>query len=184
MTVYTPAIPQGGDIISQSQPLILGNFQSLNTSNSVNHVAFNDANQGKHKFLQMPDQSSDPTTAANELALYSKELSAVSTLYFRKESDGTVIQLTGIDPVKALEGTTFLPGGVVLKWGTATINVAASTVNFAAPTFPNAVYSLALTVGNSSTAAQQVVYTGLNQGGFTGYGTANGLFCTYIAIGS
>ena len=84
---YNNSIPQPGDNPSQSQSEILANFQVLDTANSVNHVAFNDVNQGKHKFMQMPEQSSAPTTAANEGALYTKEANSITALFFRKESN-------------------------------------------------------------------------------------------------
>ena len=42
MTVYTANIPQSGDQISQSQPLILANFQSLQDAQDRNHVALSD----------------------------------------------------------------------------------------------------------------------------------------------
>lgn len=95
---YNADIPQASDDPSQSQGQILGNFQELNTSNSVNHGTYSDADQGKHKFLQMPEQSSAPTTAANEAGLYTKEVPtlAVTGLYFRDESDGTERQLTNL----------------------------------------------------------------------------------------
>ena len=95
---YNADIPQAADDPSQSQGQLLGNFQELNTSNSVNHVAYNDADQGKHKFMQMPEQSAAPTTAADEGGLYTKEVPtlAVTGLYFRDESSGTERQLTNL----------------------------------------------------------------------------------------
>lgn len=123
MSTYNNNIPLSTDDPSQSQSSLLANFQVLDTSNSVNHVAFNDANQGKHKFMQMPEQSSAPTSAANEGALFTKETVALITgLYFRRESDGTQLQLTDIDLTTSsvLSGTqyTFLsPWGLRFTFG-------------------------------------------------------------------
>jgi len=43
---------------------------------------------GHHKKCVFPEQSSDPVTAADEVALYSKEVGGVSTLVGRHESSG------------------------------------------------------------------------------------------------
>lgn len=118
---YNSSIPQSNDDPSQSQGQILSNFQALNTSNSVNHVAFNDADQGKHKFLQMPEQSSDPATAADEGGLYCKEYDVdglgtmVSTLFFRNESSGAVTTFGGPSSL-AIPGYAYIPGGLLVQW--------------------------------------------------------------------
>ena len=88
---YNSDIPQSTDDPSQSQGQILANFQELNTFTAVNHVALNDGDQGKHKFLQMPEQASAPSTGANEGGLYTKEVSGTTQLFFREESLITVI---------------------------------------------------------------------------------------------
>ena len=118
---YNADIPQANDDPSQSQGQLLSNFQTLNTFLSVNHVALNDGDQGKHKFVQFPEQSSDPATAANEGALYAKEYdvdgmgSLETTLFFRNESSGTVTTFGGPSSL-ALPGYTYLPGGILIQW--------------------------------------------------------------------
>lgn len=117
---YSPNIPQATDIPSQSQAQLLTNFQQLNTIFDLNHVTYNDAavaDRGKHRFTTLIDQSPAPSTAANELAVYSAAVSGVSQLFFRRESNGSSVQLTGQDPVAAATGSAFLSGGVILKWG-------------------------------------------------------------------
>lgn len=95
---YTDNVPQSGQTLGTTQPLIQSNFSIITTAQSVNHVAYDDADQGKHKFLQMPEQGSAPTTAANEGALYTKVdtgTPATTQLFYRNESAGTEQQLTG-----------------------------------------------------------------------------------------
>lgn len=140
---YNPDIPQANDDPSQSQGQILSNFQTLNTFLSQNHVPLNDGDQGKHAFLQMPEQSSDPATAANEAALYCKEYDVdglgtlVSTLFFRNESNGAVTTFGGPSSL-AIPGYAYLPGGLLVQWN----RVAASSgsnvpypIAFGAPAF-------------------------------------------------
>ena len=89
---FNPNIPQATDLTSASQSQILTNFSQLNTIFDVDHVTYDNAtvaNRGKHDKSTYIEQGADPATSANEVALYSKDLSTVSTLYMRKESSGT-----------------------------------------------------------------------------------------------
>lgn len=95
--VYKPSVPQANDIIRISQKDFLGNFSQMQAIYSLDHYAWDSAEQntrGKHKKITFPNQSSDPTTAANETALYSKSSGGISELFIREESDGTVSRLT------------------------------------------------------------------------------------------
>ena len=134
--VYTADIPQATDDPSASQPLLLGNFQSLNTFLSVNHVSLNDADQGKHTFLQMPEQGSAPSTAANELGVYAKEYNSVASLFFRAESSGTSYIMAS-PPLLATAGYTYV-GGLFVQWNTVTatsLNAVSFPVAFGATPF-------------------------------------------------
>jgi len=124
---YTPNIPQPGDIPAQSQDQILQNFQSIDNGTdgfSLNHISFTNATvgeRGKHKFLQMPEQAAAPVTAVNEGAVYTKEASdpalGLSTeLFWRRESNGAEIRLTGVTTAAA-KGRTYLANGLMLQWG-------------------------------------------------------------------
>ena len=189
---FNPAIPGPTDLISASQSQIQTNFSQSNTAFGIDHTAFDVlTNQGKHKKSTYVEQAVDPVTAANELALYSKDLAGVSTLYMRKESSGTVIQMSGVDPTLATQGKTFLPGGLIIQWVTYTINNGSSTatVSFAAA-FPTAVYSLTITCsafnGGNVPGDLLVNYTGLGLSQFTGQrinAPATGANYSYIAIG-
>jgi len=129
---YNPNIPQSNERPSVSQSKILTNFQQLNTVFDEDHLTFNASeNNGKHKAIHLREVS-DPTTISNELGLYVKETDSISELWLRRESNGTKIQLTSKNPTKATAGQTFLPGGIILKWGfptqfpTACLNVQAT----------------------------------------------------------
>lgn len=150
---FDPTIPNATHFVSADQPQITINFSQLNSIFDIDHVKYNDAtvgNRGKHKQSTYIEQGSDPTTVANELALYSKDLATVSTLYLRKENNGTVIQMSGQDPTIAASGSTFLPGGIILKWGTAT--AATNTAVTFASAFPNNCYNVTLTSVEAGTS--------------------------------
>ena len=131
---YLPDIPQAQDDPSQSQGQLLANFQELNTFLSVNHLDLNAAGQGKHKFMQMPEQSSAPTTAADEGALYTKVVSGLTQLFFRTESDGAENQITGAFTASST-GSVTIAGGITLKWGSGNANSATFSSAYATSIF-------------------------------------------------
>lgn len=123
---YNNAIPQADDRLQNSQADLLENFASISALLGVNHVIspWTDpatGDQGKHKYVTFPEQGSDPTTAANEMAMYTKvgATSAVSELYIRRESSGTVLNCT--ESNLANSGYSFLPSGLKMNWGRSTV---------------------------------------------------------------
>lgn len=147
---FNPSIPSAEDLISVSQSDIQTNFSQINSVFGVDHVTLfpSVANSGKHKQVTLPELESAPSTAVNEGAVYTAQgtVSAVTELYFRKENNGTSIPLTG-DATLSPEGQTTLPGGVIMKWGTATVvgSNEAATITF--PTaFSTSVYNVMLQV--------------------------------------
>lgn len=129
--VFNPNIPTPTDIPSQSQAQLLANFSTSNTVFGINHVPFDAAlNNGKHNFATLLNQAGDPATAAGELAIYAKSFGGVSTYYMRKESNGTVIQLSNVDPILFNPASTFLPGGYLLQFGNLNVIAGNNTVNF------------------------------------------------------
>lgn len=99
MTIpYNPTVPQGIQQINNTQSPIEINFQSIADYVEVNHAGFNLALEGRHTFVSYVQQSADPSTSANEMALYSKYVSGDTNLmemFYRYPSNGSVVQLTG-----------------------------------------------------------------------------------------
>ena len=151
---YQNTIPAPTYELKTSQNDLLNNFQSIQTAWDINHITFDLADQGKHKQLSLPEQAAGPVTAANELALYSKEsaLTAVAELFVRKESSGAEIEFTS--STSATPGWTRLPSGILLKWGATTANGATNILFPVAGTVPvfNNVYSVQLTVVDAAGA--------------------------------
>lgn len=139
---FTPNIPASGQTLGSSRDQILQNFSNYNTVVSQDHVSPNSSGQGKHNQSTYPEQAANPTTLANEGAVYTKAASAVTELFFRRESNGTAIQMTVGDPIAAANGSTFLPGGIIMKWGTQVLPTNVSTPVVYASAFPNNMFSL------------------------------------------
>lgn len=184
MSTYTSNIPQPGDNPSQSQDQILQNFQSISTVNGVNHVAFNDANEGKHKFLQMPEQGSAPTTASDEGGLYTKAVSAVTQLFWRNENNGTEQQFTNTSP--SASGSDFawnFANGLQIRFGTKSHTGTSTAITFSTA-FTNNAYSAFLTpIGGAATTVAWNAQ-GLSTTGFTlaSISSGTGSFY-YLAVG-
>lgn len=69
--------PNGNQPQNQTTSQIRGNFAQANTSFGTDHYAFDDgtANNGFHKVIRTPDQTSDPATTTNPI-IYGKLASA------------------------------------------------------------------------------------------------------------
>ena len=131
---YTDNVPQSGQTLGQTQVPINQNFTIIRNVQKINHIDFDSAGEGKHKFLQMPNQVTAPTTLINEIGAYAKS-STGSNLFLRSESNGSEYKITAFDDTKfavfatntkyetvpqdTFGGWTFLPGGLLLMYGLA-----------------------------------------------------------------
>ncbi|NJL54201.1 hypothetical protein HC928_02795 [bacterium] len=109
---YQAQIPQPGSLISVSQNDLLENFQAVGNAFPVNHVDFNVADVGKHKFVQFPNQAAAPVTGVSEVALYSKDVSGNSRVFLRQQNSGSEVQLTNRNPSGTTSGETFFSGRI------------------------------------------------------------------------
>jgi len=184
MTTYTANIPQPSDNPSSSQDQILQNFQTLNTTISVNHVAMNDSDQGKHKFLQLPEQASAPTTAANEGGLYTKAVSGNTELFYRAESDGKEYQMTKAFSASS-NGYFDIPGGLRYQWGKSSKLKNGSTVTYPTP-FTSGPYIVQTQILQNSSASNQIFVddSASSTTQFTVRTTAGSLTIYWFAIGT
>lgn len=123
---YNNAIPQATDRLKDSQSDLLGNFQAIKTLIDINHVTFDTPDQGKHKSVMMPDQAGGlPVFGAGECGFFAatpiapQPLTGVNELFVHR-SDGSETLMTAGD-LQALDfplsGWTFLPSGLLIKWG-------------------------------------------------------------------
>lgn len=175
MPTYNPDIPQPGDNPSQSQDLILQNFQVINTAFNLNHGHLDDAPlQGKHLFMQMPAQTVAPTTLANEGALYTRTstLSGLIELVYERQSNGATIEFTS--SLQANNGWTRLPSGILLKWGSSTANGVQATnypTGATIPVFVNVFQAFVTTQDSGGTPNTFAYLSSFNGTGIVVHGT-------------
>ncbi len=152
-------IPQPGDLISVSQDNLLQNFQAINDSYNVNHVLFNLAGDGKHKFVEMPNQTAEPAGAASEITIFSRFTTLPATgvveLWYKRNAEANAFQLTGTNPTNATKGLTFLPGGLLLQWNTETDVVDNKVYEFL-DFFSASPYSIIITPTRDATAVRSM----------------------------
>ncbi len=162
-------IPQPGDLISVSQDNLLQNFQAINDSYDVNHILFNLAGDGKHKFVEMPTQITDPAGGASEVTIFARAetLPFVGevNLWYKRNAEATAFQLTGTNPLNDASGHTFLPGGLLMQWLLVASPNDNDLVDFPIA-FGDTPYSLQLTAQRNGTSAGDVNGTSLTATNF------------------
>lgn len=192
---YTTGIPRDGQSLGNSKPQVRGNFDYINTAFAINHIAFNSAGVGKHKFLQMPEQGSIPTTIANEGGVYAADKGGFTNLFWKQESgggdssknQGESIQLTNITPSNSTPGRSFLPGGMLIQWGSVTTsgNGSNTPVTYNVP-FDAIAYNVQLTFAQTvnTIATLSVRTSNYTNAGFEIHQSGAGNFLVfYLAIG-
>jgi hypothetical protein len=189
---YSPIIPQPTDLLSSSQGSILANFSQLNTQYGADHDGFNTGSgngSGMHDQVTFLANQSAPSLTRNSVlgvsGVYCNAVGGVSCLFFQNSTQN--IQMTGTT-VASGNGYTFLPGGIILKWGTASISSPSSAITFPVA-FPNNCFSMQATVDRTG-ANVCVAVSNVTKTGFIAYGTVgssgSGVSFTmyYIAIGN
>lgn len=160
MSIYNPAIPQAGDLISVSQGEILDNFSQLNLQFGVDHVAFNTGSangDGHHKQVTFDNAPTAPTLTGTMSAIFPKLVGAAQQLFFANAT--TTYPLTGI----AITTTTPLatgsgiltPWGVILNWGQISFAGSSQSIKWQVP-FTTADINVFVTLNDSSPSAVSV----------------------------
>lgn len=203
---FNANIPQPTDFISDSQSQILNNFASSNTSFARNHTAFNVVtNPGKHKFVEMVN--SDPVGTppvpgliATEGTTYTKLVGGESQMFYTPGATGKEYQLSRTINAKFSTfanstvystgfsgGWTFLPGGLLLQYGTLVTPASNIIVPFPVA-YSNPVFSVTIQPASNSTSRFTTNVQGISQNDFTvvalnSSGSPTVLAINWMAIG-
>lgn len=178
---YNTGVPASGNDPSVDQPDMLINTISSNGIWNVDHVGFNSAGGGTHK--QITFQSNNvPSIPTTPPVLFTNTVGSVPQLFFYS---GTTTTTTD-QYVNASNGSTYLLGGMILKWGqfttaSATQVVSYTTLSPVLTNFPNACYAVILTPINSSGVGNYRVST-FNASSFT-VNSVSGASFMFTAIG-
>lgn len=205
---FLPLIPQGTDQLSVSQGDILNNFTILGaiagnanaSSGSLNVTSgFNWVYMPTNGVAIPPAGAAFP---AGELGIYSATngTTTKNELYINKTNQATVVQVPmtasimsqNSAPAALSNGWTYLPSGILLKWGANQVVTGSQTINFPAgsPPFTQCI-TVMLTVaqGGGADVNRAIRLVSVAPTGFTAYGstrTSTGAAATtftYLAIG-
>ena len=163
---YTLGVPSDGQSLGNSKIPIRTNFSDLFTYLAKNHFDLNLTNGGKHRFIEIPNVASQ-VTVPDTSAMYGKSVGATpfANMVWQQETvvgpgdpsrnKGAIVQMTGVKPLIANPGYTFLPGGMLMVWGKLTTATNTnSTVTFpqvnGADPFSVIPYSIQLTFAQST----------------------------------
>ncbi len=191
---YNRNIPQPTDLISNSQPQILGNFQTIDSGVtgtgvgfSRNHITMTNAtNGGLHNRVDYYQAVASPAIVGFVSSLYPKTVSAIGELFYK---NGTAdIQITS-SSLTAASGQGFLPGGLQIRSGVMNAN-GAGLPNAITPAFPTACIGVTIVGGNAALPSNLLKVTAIAAGSFTAQsfnastgGAGSGEAGYYIAIG-
>lgn len=165
-------LPNAGQSLGQTRADIRENFNIIQDAFGRNHVSLNDGtpgNRGKHNFCEFIAQGSTPTIVAGECATYGRSFGGVTQLTFTQDATGNVYQLTRAIPAAVARfasntnytgtqsgGWTFLPGGMLLQYGSKTSPGTSGSITF--PTaFTNAPFSITLTMSRTSASNDLII---------------------------
>jgi hypothetical protein len=169
---FLPLIPEATDALSISQGNILNNFTILGAiaGNSNSSSASINSNSG-FNWIFLPSQGTAPGDTppsaaafpAGTIGLYSaiNPVTGQNDLYINKTNQTTVVQVAAASsvlsttsaPLALSSGWTYLPSGILLKWGSNISANGSTTIAFPAasniPAF-NTCFTVFLTIQNSS----------------------------------
>lgn len=202
---YTANVPPANQSKNVSQPIMLANFQAIPELITVDHVGFNNNNEGRHNQVTLVPQAVipptawganfngifcavDPNTNTQETYLHNQSANGPYDLPFTESIFSTT---TIPNPVTMVgQGWCYLPADLIVKWGTFTTASAnpyvfpttASTGKYIPP-FTTAVLSFQISVVNTagSTTINSGNITRLNFN-WSAAGSAPASF-SYLAIG-
>lgn len=193
---YNANIPQATDKISTSQNDILNNFQTINTWVNVDHGGLNGAVgiQGAHLKVSLPLGPNPPTNMFNANAngffcAAGSFVPAIQQTYAYIQVQGPAnrsipftesILATNAAPANATSGWTYLPSGIILKWGTSPVGLI--NVNSGGVLGPN-FSSLFSFVCSSNGAPQQTFIVAVGLPNVTVTGSVGGGAVFWQAIG-
>lgn len=149
--------PDANNNPSLDQPDMKVNTNSISSLISEDHIGFNQNNGGLHKQVRMPIQATIPSgTISNSGTTYVKTANGSAQIFYTNGITGNEYQLTRVDNAgystfADTTGWTFLPGGLILQYGSTTTTGVSTLVSFPFTTM-TASYSLTLSLRNNANA--------------------------------
>jgi hypothetical protein len=157
---YNTNIPFSTHNPSNDQPLMETNTNSINSWVQVDHVGFNVGGgevSGQHNQVTF-NSNNVPTPPVSPPVLFTNNVNSLPQLFFysgnSSQSSSQYSLTEGSPGATNTGGSTFLLGGIVLKWGivSATDNTSISFATLSGAAFPTACFAVYATEYNSSSS--------------------------------
>jgi hypothetical protein len=142
---YNINIPLSSNNPSVDQPNMETNNNAIATYVAVDHVAFNTSGSGQHNQVTF-NSNNIPVVPTSPPVLFTNTVGSLPQLFFYS---GASTSSSSQYLLGANQGSTFMLGGIIAKWGIANTNNTPVTTTFA-QAFPNACFFVQLTNLNPS----------------------------------
>lgn len=182
---YNSTLPNPPDDPADDVSGMQVNTLSIAQLVAIDHVGFNNADGGQH--LQVTFNSNNvPSTPVSPPVLFTNTVNSLPQLfYYSGGSSKSSTQYVQADP-----GSTFLLGGIIIKWGTVFPVVTRSSTDVnVTPGFPNNFFDVVITANRTAnkTNVDTIYAVVKNAGTFTYFSTSGSgdiASFNYIAIGN
>jgi hypothetical protein len=103
---------------------------ALATVLNVNMLGPNNPNQGKFNVTEYVSPTTFAGTVGGEVALFANASAYTGNpaLFFQKQTNGPMYEFT--ESIQAINGWSFLPSGILLKWGNVSIPASPTAIVF------------------------------------------------------
>lgn len=187
---YTLGIPASGDNPSTDQPIMQANNDANPAIWLIDHIGFNASGldkSGLHKQVTF-NNNNIPAVPTAPPVLFTDTVAGLPQLKFFSGDAAHSSSQYVFGAADSTNGSTFLLGGMILKWGSNSANNPGNAITFAGDgsnAFPNHCFAVVITSTNASYtggfAATAVTKTGFTATRTSGAGNT-GIY--YVAIGN
>jgi hypothetical protein len=185
---YTAGYPPDKSTLGQTKTQIRNNLDGTFQTLAVDHFDNNNINAGKHKYVHLVTQVSNPALASSEGALFTKIVGPNTELFYRYGSaPQNTYQLTNNGAIAAVNGFTSLVspdgGAMAMYWGNSAVTSGVHNISYGV-TF-SAIYNVQITpIATSGTPTNGIFIQSVANNQFTYNNASSTINQVYwIAIG-
>jgi hypothetical protein len=157
----TTNVPLPAQSLATSQPLIQGNFVTIQDAFVQDHVDYNTSGQGKHNQVTFPNFTGSIAFLSGEIGLFNQTAAPTNVPdIWLQRGTGTPYPMTGCSV--GSPGWSYLPSGMLTQWGNSTVNSnSTTTISFPiAYSNPGAPFTIQLTQYTQSSPVAPTITLG------------------------
>ena len=164
-------IPATGNDPTADQPNMLINNNSFAGIWDIDHFGFNQSTGGYHDIIHLPPNST-PAAISGIGQIFTQTVGPDVQLFY-ESGNGIVSQLTSpLTPLASGNGYSYLPGGVVIQWGSVTLSGTGTYVVTFPYSFLSAVYSIT-GIGQTNSSPTNNIFVKQSTVALSGFSAVN-----------